>query len=90
MAKPKSVEKVTKRLYAVLDKDFTYNYYSTTTLRKGQEFRVGRRYGYELYKEGLCFTLGHGASEMIPRSHFHLEEETELTVTTVARERKVL
>ena len=90
MAQPKSVEKITKRLYAVLDKDFTYNWYGTTTRHKGEEFRIGRPHGYPLTEKGIVITLGHGACEVIPRSHFHLEEETELTVTTVARERKVL
>jgi len=83
MAALKQETKQVTRRYAILKKDFTYAYYTTKTIEAGTKFRVGGPHGYRLYREGLAFTLGHGASEMIPMELLELVEETDEVVTTI-------
>ena len=65
--------------YAVMVKDFSYSYYAPSTIEAGRRLCIGR-FGH-LTHEGLVFTVGHGANEIIPRDHFRLEEEVVETVT---------
>ena len=83
--------KVRKRTIAVLDRDFTYEFYGVkTTCHKGQAYVVGGRGAYPLVKEGIVITLGHGYDVVIPRTHFHLEEETTETTTITKTTTRVL
>ena len=77
--------KTIRRTFAVMDRPFTYEYYTKTTIKKGQRFRIrtgGGDYGYKLLEEGIVLVLGHGANEVIPATHFHLEVEEEVVTTT--------
>ena len=85
----KSTDKVTTRLFAVMDKNYTYEYYAKNTVKKGERLRIrttGGAYGHQLINEGIVLILGHGASEVIPKSHFHLEEEVTTQITTSVTE----
>ena len=77
--------KTIRRTFAVMDRPFTYEYYTKTTIKKGERFRIrtgGGDYGYKLLDEGLLIILGHGADEIIPKDRFHLEAEEEVVTTT--------
>lgn len=75
----------TKR-FAVLNKNFTYDYYGKHTIEAGARFKIGGRGGYRLAQVGLVMTLGHGVQEIIPGDCFHIETEvTETTKVTTIR-----
>lgn len=82
--------KTIRRTFAVMDRQFTYEYYGKNVVKKGARLRVGNRgYGYQLLEEGLLIILGHGADEIIPRDRFHLEVEEEVVTVTKKPARRV-
>lgn len=86
-AKTEKTVKTITRTFAVMDRAYTYNYYTKNTIRKGTQFRIGGPHGYRLLDDGLLLVLGHGADELVPRDRFHLEieEEQQVLVTTTTR-----
>jgi hypothetical protein len=79
---------ITRKL-AVLDRDFTYAYYTTNTFKAGETFRIGGPTGYRLCKDGIVVVLGHGATEVIPNDHFHFEVEEKVHTIATTRRRAV-
>ena len=59
--------------FAVMDKEFSYNYYAPSVIKVGDRIPIGPM--NRLIPEGLVFVVGHGANEVIPNGYFHLEEE---------------
>ena len=87
--KKKNADKVTTRLFAVMDRDFNYEYYTKHTVEKGTRHRVGP-YGHRLTNEGFIIILGHGADQLVPKGCFHLEEEvTTVKMVTTTETRRV-
>lgn len=80
-------KKITTRLFAVMDRDFTYEYYRKEILEKGSRYRVGP-HGNRLTDKGFILVLGHGANEIVPKEFFHLEEDI-ITVTTTTKTRRI-
>ena len=62
------------KLYAVLDKDFQYEYYCKITMKAGERIRIGGRQGHELKPDGLYLLIGHGVKQPVPPEYYHLEE----------------
>lgn len=77
--------KTITRYYARLKEDFTYEFYGKNTEKAGRVYNLRN---YTLTRGGLVFTLGHGASEIIPMDKLELFIETDEVVTTVTRTRE--
>jgi hypothetical protein len=77
-----TTNKTTRRVYAVLDKDFTYESYIKGTIQIGDRLDLDSFY-YDLTVEGVRFC--HGVDIIIPNSYFHIEEviTTEEVKTTI-------
>ena len=69
--------------HAVLDRDFSYEFYGKSTFPAGSKFNLGKgKRSYRLTNEGIVIVLGHGMNEIIPNDFFHIEETTTTTVTS--------
>lgn len=61
------------KLFLVMKKPYTYEWYGKHTYKVGYRQEINRR---DLRDNGYCMIIGHGMNEIIPRDCFRLEEVT--------------
>ena len=68
-----ATKKITHRtkLFLVMVKPFTYEYYVKHTMKVGHRMEIHPR---DLRDNGYYMIVGHGMNEIIPRDCFRLEE----------------